>query len=164
MGSAACRFPQFAEAYLPPSPNENGRVNGSPPSTSRKGEEEQASPRQKAAGTFRRLNVGGFLPRLNVLESLPRDDGPPTELRARKQKLAFYERQCSHVGDRLFVASEAVAKSRELLRESGITHVVNCVGFLYPPFFEDELTYKVLYLQGELSFRCPPLPFPPVPG
>lgn len=82
------------------------------------------------------------------LRALPRDDGPPTELRARKEKLAYFERQCSRVADGLYVGAEHVARSRETLRQAGITHVVNCVGFLYPAFFADELAYKVLYLQG----------------
>ena len=96
--------------------------------------------------------MGDSLPRLNVLEGLSRyDDGPLTELRARKAKLAFFDQQCSWVGDRLYVGSEAVARSRETLAASGITHVVNCVGFLYPPYFEGELAYKTLYLQGKLG-------------
>ena len=83
------------------------------------------------------------------LRTLPRDDGPPTELRARKEKLAHFERQCSRVAEGLYVGAEHVARSREALRAAGITHVVNCVGFLYPPYFEGELQYKTLYLQGE---------------
>ncbi|KAI3425800.1 hypothetical protein D9Q98_007775 [Chlorella vulgaris] len=81
------------------------------------------------------------------LRTLPRDDGPPTELRARKEKLAFFERQCSRVAEGLYVGAEHVARSRDTLREAGITHIVNCVGFLYPPYFENELRYQVLYLQ-----------------
>ena len=48
----------------------------------------------------------------------------------------------------LFLGSDAVARNRDTLRQAGITHVVNCVGFLYPAYFKDELTYKVLFLQG----------------
>lgn len=81
------------------------------------------------------------------LKSLPRDDGPPSELRARKDKLAFFDKDCTRIAEGLYVAGETVAKSRDLLRKSGITHIVNCVGFLYPPYFEDEINYKVLFLQ-----------------
>jgi hypothetical protein len=87
------------------------------------------------------------------LQTLPRDDGPPTELRTRKEKLAFYDQQCSYVGDRLYVSGETVARSRDILLGSSITHVVNCVGFLYPPYFEDDFKYKTLYLQGEPAGR-----------
>jgi hypothetical protein len=101
------------------------------------------SPKKGAAAKLANLSVLD-------LGTLPRDDSPPTELRARKEKLAFFERQCSHIDYNLYVGAEYVAKSREVLRDSGITHVVNCVGFLYPPYFEDELQYNTLYLQGKL--------------
>lgn len=96
-------------------------------------------PRNTAVGRLSRLAVcsdssrpavAASLPRLSVgLQDLPRDydGGPITEVRARKAKLAFFERQCSWVGDRLYVASEAVARSRDILADAGITHVVNCV-------------------------------------
>ena len=93
---------------------------------------------------------------LRVLDlgTLPRDDGPPTELRTRKEKLAHYEQQCSFVGDRLFVGGEVVAKSLDILQQSHITHVINCVGFLYPPYFESHFSYQTLYLQGMLVLLC----------
>lgn len=81
------------------------------------------------------------------LQTLPRDNGPPTELRTRKEKLAHYEQECSHVGDRLFVGGELVAKSLDVLQAANITHIINCVGFLYPPYFESTFGYQTLYLQ-----------------
>ena len=81
------------------------------------------------------------------LENLARDCGPPTELRNRKTKFAKYERDCSRVGYGLFVGGEVVAKSRDILQGCKITHVINCVGMLYPAYFEDELKYQTLYLQ-----------------
>lgn len=97
--------------------------------------------------------LAGKAPSLRALDlqTLPRDDGLPTELRTRKEKLAHYEQLCSFVGDRLYVGGEVVAKSRDILRSTAITHVINCVGFLYPPYFEDEFTYQTLYLQGTYS-------------
>ena len=93
------------------------------------------------------------------LQTLPRDNGPPTELRTRKEKLAHYEQECSYVGDRLFVGGELVAKNFEVLQASHITHIVNCVGFLYPPYFESTYAYQTLYLQGKESCH-PTSPFP----
>lgn len=90
--------------------------------------------------------IGGL--RVLDLRALPRDDGPPTELRTRKEKLAHFEKECTPVGDNLFVGAEVVAKSRQILNDAGITHIVNCVGFLYPQYFEDEVKYQTLYLQG----------------
>ncbi len=84
------------------------------------------------------------------LRGLSRVDGPPSELQARREKYAFFEKQCSEVADGIFLGSDVVARNRETLRAAGITHVINCVGFLYPAYFKDELDYLVLYLQGEL--------------
>jgi hypothetical protein len=76
-------------------------------------------------------------------------DGPPSELQARREKYAFFEKHCSEVADGIFLGSDVVARNRETLRAAKITHVINCVGFLYPAYFKDELTYLVLYLQGK---------------
>lgn len=76
-----------------------------------------------------------------------RGEGPPSEVRNRKDKLSKYERDCTRVGENLFVGGEVVAKSREILETCHISHVVNCVGVLYPAYFEDELKYQTLYLQ-----------------
>ena len=83
------------------------------------------------------------------LRALPRDEGPPSELRARRDKFAFFEQQCSEVAPGLFLGSDAIARKWDTLEAAGITHVVNCVGFMYPAYFEAKLTYKVLHLQGE---------------
>lgn len=87
------------------------------------------------------------------LRSLSRADGPPSELQARREKYAFFEKQCSEVAEGILVASDVVARNRETLKNAGVTHVINCVGFLYPPYFKNELQYLVLYLQGRLSHQ-----------
>ena len=142
---AACAFPLFRERFLL-QPLSGGGGNapelglggacGGPPAPG-----DPALSPTKAASRMGNLRVLD-------LRALPRDDGPPTELRARKEKLAHFERQCSRVAEGLYVGAEWVAKSREALAAAGITHVVNCVGFLYPPYFEAELAYQTLYLQG----------------
>lgn len=88
------------------------------------------------------------------LSALSRSDGPPSELQARREKYAFFEKQCSEVADGLFLGSDVVARNREVLKAASVTHVINCVGFLYPAYFQEELTYLVLYLQGQLSTRA----------
>jgi hypothetical protein len=55
------------------------------------------------------------------------------------------------------VSGEKVARDRELLRRSGITHVVNCVGMLVPECFPNDFRYLTLYLRGEASFYQEPL-------
>jgi hypothetical protein len=54
------------------------------------------------------------------------------------------------VADGLYVSGEAVARDRSILAQHNITHVVNCVGALYPEYFKaDGIQYKTLWLQGE---------------
>ena len=140
---ATCAFPLFRERFLlQPVAGSDGSAAVAGPLSAPSGptSDPTLSP-TKAASRMGNLRVLD-------LRALPRDDGPPTELRARKEKLAHFERQCSRVGDGLYVGAEWVAKSREALAAAGITHVVNCVGFLYPPYFEAELAYQTLYLQG----------------
>ena len=71
-----------------------------------------------------------------------------TELQARREKLALFDKQCSRVTAGLYVGSDTVARSRDALRAAGITHVINCVCTLYPAYFMDELTYLMLNLHG----------------
>lgn len=81
------------------------------------------------------------------LASLPRENGPPTELRNKKEKLAFFDVQCTHVGSGLYVGGEKVAKALDILQKSQISHIINCVGYLYQSFFPDSFEYMTLYLQ-----------------
>lgn len=83
------------------------------------------------------------------LRALPRDDdGPPSETQLRRQKYLYFEKHCSEVSPGLFLSGDYVAKNRETLAVNGVTHVLNCVGFICKEYFKDELTYKTLYLQG----------------
>lgn len=53
------------------------------------------------------------------------------------------------VADGLYVSGEAVARDRSILAQHNISHVVNCVGALYPEYFKAEgIQYKTLWLQG----------------
>ena len=47
----------------------------------------------------------------------------------------------------VYVSGEGVARNRATLDEHGITHVINCVGFLIPDYFAPDLVYKTLWLQ-----------------
>ncbi|KAL3819296.1 hypothetical protein ACJIZ3_005201 [Penstemon smallii] len=74
-------------------------------------------------------------------------DQPPREFEFRKDKLAFFDKECSRILDHIYLGSDAIAKNREVLRQNGITHVLNCVGFVCPEYFKNELVYKTLWLQ-----------------
>ncbi|XP_059280598.1 protein-tyrosine-phosphatase MKP1-like [Lycium ferocissimum] len=72
---------------------------------------------------------------------------PPREFEFKKDKLAFFNKECSKIVDHIYLGSDTVAKNRDILRENGITHVLNCVGFSCPEYFKDDLVYKTLWLQ-----------------
>lgn len=95
------------------------------------------------------------LPQLD-LNNVQREEGPPSESIIKRQKFAMFEKHCSKVSEGLYVSGEYVAKSREILAEHGITHIVNCVGAMYPEYFKsDGIKYKTLWLQGtHMHFPC----------
>ncbi|KAI3698514.1 hypothetical protein L2E82_42120 [Cichorium intybus] len=76
---------------------------------------------------------------------------PPREFEFKKDKLAFFDKECSRIIDHVFLGSDAVAKNRDVLRQNGITHVLNCVGFVCPEYFKTDLVYKTLWLQDSPS-------------
>ncbi|XP_076955579.1 protein-tyrosine-phosphatase MKP1-like [Bidens hawaiensis] len=76
---------------------------------------------------------------------------PPREFEFKKDKLAFFDKECSRIIDHVFLGSDAVAKNRDVLRQNGITHVLNCVGFVCPEYFKNDLVYKTLWLQDNPS-------------
>lgn len=83
------------------------------------------------------------------LRSLGVEDGEAGDEAARRAKLASFFKQCSKVLDGLYIGSEYVAKSYETLSANSITHVINCVGALYPEYFVSQgLKYKTLFLRG----------------
>ncbi|XP_024379943.1 protein-tyrosine-phosphatase MKP1 [Physcomitrium patens] len=65
--------------------------------------------------------------------------------------LASFDQVCSHVIDHVYVGSGTVARSREILMENGITHILNSAGFACPEYFPDEFTYKTLWLKDSPS-------------
>lgn len=86
------------------------------------------------------------------LETLDSSRPPqPRDFQLKKDKLAFFDKECSRIADHLYLGSEAVAKNREILRENGITHVLNCVGFVCPEYFKSDLVYKTLWLRDSPS-------------
>lgn len=66
--------------------------------------------------------------------------------------LPYHAPTMTQVADGLYVSGEAVARDRSVLAQNSITHVVNCVGALYPEYFKnDGIQYKTLWLQGEAT-------------
>ncbi|CAJ1938201.1 unnamed protein product [Sphenostylis stenocarpa] len=69
----------------------------------------------------------------------------------RRDKFAFYDKECSKIAEHVYLGSDTVAKSQELLRRHGITHVLNCVGFVCPEYFKTDFVYKTLWLRDSPS-------------
>lgn len=87
---------------------------------------------------------------LQPLES-PNSEQPVREFLFKRDKLAFFDKECSRIANHIYLGSDAVAKNRDILRRNGITHVLNCVGFVCPEYFKNDLKYKTLWLQDSPS-------------
>ncbi|KAL5986109.1 hypothetical protein ACLOJK_028099 [Asimina triloba] len=69
----------------------------------------------------------------------------------KRDRIAFFDKECSKVADHIYLGGDVVARNRDILREHGITHVLNCVGFVCPEYFKADLVYKTLWLQDSPS-------------
>lgn len=82
------------------------------------------------------------------LSSFQKNADPPSGTAlVRRDKIAFFDKECSKVADHIYLGGDAVARNRDILRQHGITHVLNCVGFVCPEYFKSDLVYKTLWLQ-----------------
>lgn len=75
----------------------------------------------------------------------------PSGSLASRDRIACFDKECSKVADHIYLGGDAVAKNRDILRINGITHVLNCVGFVCPEYFKADLVYKTLWLQDSPS-------------
>ncbi|KAG9453688.1 hypothetical protein H6P81_006592 [Aristolochia fimbriata] len=75
----------------------------------------------------------------------------PTGTLVKKDKIAFFDKECSKVAEHIYLGGDAVARDRDILIKNGITHVLNCVGFVSPEYFKADFVYKTLWLQDSPS-------------
>ncbi|KAA8529655.1 hypothetical protein F0562_034245 [Nyssa sinensis] len=138
-----------------PRPQTNSKVRSclpplQPLSVSRKSVEEWPKAGSDDLGVWPQPPTPGAFGSVKPLDnSDPKQ--PPREFQLRKDKLAFFDKECSRIADHIYLGSDAVAKNREILRQNGITHVLNCVGFVSPEYFKSDLVYKTLWLQDTPS-------------
>jgi len=93
----------------------------------------------------RDANVGGERLKLDmsaIQRSSDRNGGL-----VRKDKIAFFDKECSKVAEHIYLGGDAVARDRDILKKNGITHVLNCVGFVCPEYFKSDFVYRTLWLQ-----------------
>ncbi|KAK6929292.1 Dual specificity phosphatase, catalytic domain [Dillenia turbinata] len=69
----------------------------------------------------------------------------------KRDKIAFFDKECSKVAEHIYLGGDAVAKDRDILKQNGITHVLNCVGFICPEYFKADFVYRTLWLQDSPS-------------
>lgn len=69
----------------------------------------------------------------------------------RREKIAFFDKECSKVAEHVYLGGDAVAKDKDILKQNGITHVLNCVGFVCPEYFKSDFVYRTLWLQDSPS-------------
>ncbi|KAM3344933.1 hypothetical protein P3S68_024642 [Capsicum galapagoense] len=69
----------------------------------------------------------------------------------RREKISFFDKECSKVAEHVFLGGDAVAKDKDILKQNGITHVLNCVGFVCPEYFKSDFVYQTLWLQDTPS-------------
>jgi len=69
-----------------------------------------------------------------------------TESQIRRERMADCEFECSEIMEYLFVSGYYVAGDRELLRERGITHIINCSAGIVKNHFADDKYLKYLSL------------------
>ncbi|KAL8093348.1 hypothetical protein AgCh_035283 [Apium graveolens] len=69
----------------------------------------------------------------------------------KKDKIAVYDKECSKVVEHIYLGGDGVAKDRVILKQHGITHILNCVGFVCPEYFKSDFVYRTLWLQDSPS-------------
>lgn len=69
----------------------------------------------------------------------------------RREKIAFFDKECSKVAEHVYLGGDAVARDKDILKQNGITHVLNCVGFVCPEYFKSDFVYRTLWLQDSPS-------------
>uniref|UniRef100_A0A7N0VK85 Protein-tyrosine-phosphatase MKP1 C-terminal domain-containing protein n=1 Tax=Kalanchoe fedtschenkoi TaxID=63787 RepID=A0A7N0VK85_KALFE len=94
---------------------------------------------------------GGKMVPIKSLEIPEGEQRAQREFLFKKDKLAFFDKECSRIAEHIYLGSDAVAKNWEILKKNGITHVLNCVGFVCPEYFKNDLVYKTLWLQDSPS-------------
>jgi hypothetical protein len=69
----------------------------------------------------------------------------------KREKIAFFDKECSKVAEHIYLGGDAVARDKEILKQNGITHILNCVGFVCPEYFKADFVYRTLWLQDSPS-------------
>lgn len=80
-----------------------------------------------------------------------RSNNSNTSVATCNNQIAFFDKECSKVADHIYLGGNSVARNKDILLKNGITHVLNCVGFVCPEYFRSDFVYKTLWLQDSPS-------------
>jgi hypothetical protein len=87
---------------------------------------------------------------IRVTRHQPRDEpvasAPSATQYSKGELLRIYDPVCSQIADFLYLGSRCPAMSRDLLKATGITHILNCAGTICENYFPDEFQYTTLAL------------------
>eukprot|EP01102_Stenamoeba_stenopodia_P003797 TRINITY_DN13931_c0_g1_i1.p1 TRINITY_DN13931_c0_g1~~TRINITY_DN13931_c0_g1_i1.p1 ORF type:complete len:636 (+),score=100.00 TRINITY_DN13931_c0_g1_i1:162-2069(+) len=126
-------------------------------------------PTRPPSHTFNSFGKGPAIPKLAVpgLPSLPSKDQPApapevkapiihpsgykedmgvSEKQRKEAKLAFFDKICSKITSDIFLGSQTIAMDKNILKENGVTHILNCAGAVCSNYHPEDFTYKTLYL------------------
>ncbi|KAK2964160.1 putative Protein-tyrosine-phosphatase MKP1 [Blattamonas nauphoetae] len=88
-----------------------------------------------------------------TLDVDPSNDQPKvnTEEEYKRNKLAYFDEDCSCILPHLYLGSKTVAGNLLVLNSCGITHILNLTGPVYPNYFPDQFKYVNLNLTDDPS-------------
>ncbi|KAI4373018.1 hypothetical protein MLD38_011188 [Melastoma candidum] len=96
-------------------------------------------------------NRGGERLKLDMSAILRSEGGNGVTGLVKREKIAFFDKECSKVAEHIYLGGDVVARNREILKQNGITHILNCVGFVCPEYFKGDFVYRTLWLQDSPS-------------
>lgn len=100
--------------------------------------------------------LGGLLPKassdrsLRVTQDLASESSEQRDYSPRKTRGKF-EAVLSRILDYLYLGGQKPAMDRVALRETGITHILNCAGGACRDYFPDEFVYKTYHIGDGVS-------------
>jgi predicted secreted protein len=63
----------------------------------------------------------------------------------------YYKRICSEViDDFMYLGSDHIAQDKEILKQYGITHIINCAADYSANYFDDYIKYKKYHLKDHV--------------
>lgn len=75
-------------------------------------------------------------------------------------KLEYYTEKISELIPGLYVSGDAVARNKDLLMTTGVTHIVNCAGNVCENYFPDDFSYQKFYIKDSSNYNIEGLFYP----